>query len=54
METTKAVERELFIVSIVKIESGPVVVRKAHRLFLVGWDVPAFRERLPVLSGVRR
>ena len=42
------------MVSIVKIECGPVVVRKVHRLFLVGWYAPAFRERLPVLSGVRR
>jgi hypothetical protein len=42
------------MVSIAKIESCLVVVREADRLFLVGWDVPAFRERLPVLSGVRR
>ena len=45
---------ELNILGIEKIETGPVVDSEAHRLFLVGWDVPAFCARLPVPSGVRR
>jgi len=45
---------ELTFVSGAQIESGPVVDSEVLRLFLVGWDVPAFCARLPVPSGVRR
>jgi hypothetical protein len=40
--------------SMLKDESSPVVDREAHRLFLVGWDVPASCTQFPLPSGVRR
>jgi hypothetical protein len=45
---------ELVILNMEKIESGPVADYELLRLFLVGWDVPAFCARLPVPSGVRQ
>ncbi len=40
--------------SVVAVESDPVVDRKVLRLSLMGWDVPASCALLPVPSGVRR
>jgi hypothetical protein len=37
-----------------KSDSSPVVDREVHRLFLVGWDVPASCTQFPLPSGVRR
>ena len=45
---------ELVILSVEKIELRTVADRELLRLFLVGWDVPAFCARLLVPSGVRQ
>jgi len=54
MESEKGGSVKLSIQRMETIEAGLVVDSEAHRLFLVGWDVPAFCARLPVPSGVRR